>query len=143
MRLWKVRTWADITIETITLFGQRKKHSCYFTYKNKYIYAETKDEASNKYYDLFFNPVEDGYDKATLSIMKFDYATKSANMVWDLPFNQKIVHTNEYISVIEGPVKEPIDVVRHNSSADDFRDWLMYGDTTDNVSMDELPWIDK
>ena len=142
MRWWKVKIWTDLTIETVTIFGQRKRYDCYFTYKTKFIYAKTKDDAEKKYHELFFNPIEDEYDKQRLSAMKFIYDTKSNNMIWDLPFNKKIVSSSEHICVVEQPIKEAIDVVRHMSTANDFRDWLMNG-TCEANSIDDSDWIDK
>ena len=142
MRLWKVRTWADITIETKNIFGKCKRHQCYFTHHTKFIYAESIDDAKNKYYDLFFHPIEDGYDKTTLSMMEFEANTRSLNMIWHLPFNSKVVHTHEFISVIEHEVKEDIDYIRRHSTANDFRDWLFNG-SNNPISLDELDWINK
>lgn len=142
MRLWKTKTCVELTIETTTLFGRRKRHYCYFTHKVKYIYAETKDEAKMKYGDAFFNPAEDGYDKNLLSVSKFTYDTKSLNMIWDLPFNQKIVHTSESIIVHENPVYENIDIIKRNSTGEDFKDWLM-NNTNKYYNYEDIDWLDK
>ena len=142
MRLWKVKTWTNLCIETTNLFGRRKRHSYYFTYNTKFIYAHDKDEAQMKYGDLFYNPAVNGYDKDSLSLMKWACDTKSDNLKFDLSFNEKIVHTHEYIYVVEQPVKENIDVIKHNSTANDFRDWLMDGNY-EPMSLDELDWLGK
>ena len=63
-------------------------------------------------------------------------------MKFDLAFNEKIVHTNERVVVLSGPITQPIDVVRRNSTADDFRDWLVSG-TYENQSIDDADWMGK
>ena len=141
MRLWKVKTWADITIES-NWFGRKRRYGCYFTYKSKYIYAETKEDARMKYGDLFFTPVEDGYDKESLRWAEYYAETFSNNMEFRLPFNYKIVHTKEYPMVVEKEVNANISTVMHHSTADDFRDWFLNNDV-ERYSLDELAWMDK
>ena len=141
MRLWKVRTRADINIET-NWFGYKKRHCVYFTYKTKYVYAETKDDAKMKYRNSFFTPMEDGYNKETLKCAKYYAENGSLNMEFDLPFNCKIVHSRESVDVLENVVNENILVIRQNMTADDFRDWYING-TTVNQDIDDFDWIDK
>ena len=142
MRLWKVKTWADLTIETKSIFGKKKKYSCFFTWNTKYIYAETADDAKMKYGDYFFSPSEDGYNDYTLSLMRWTYNTKSNNMKFNLNFNERIVHTHEHIIVLDSDVTANIDEVKKNSTADDFRNWLMNG-TNPIYSMNDIDWIGK
>ena len=63
-------------------------------------------------------------------------------MEFDLLFNSKVVHTHEYVSVVESAVNENILTIRQNTTADDFRDWFMNG-TTFNRDIDDFDWIDK
>lgn len=142
MRLFKVKTWVDLTIETRTIFGQRKCYTCYFTWNTKYIYAENADDAKIKYSDYFFSPAEDGYNKELLSVMEMCYKTKSNNMKFHLAFNEKIVHTHEHVQVVEREVTDTIDTIKRNSTADDFRNWLMNG-TAEKYSLSEIDWLNK
>ena len=122
MRLFKVRTWVDLKIETNWLFKKDKYH-CYFTYKTKYIYARDIEEARMKYGEYFFTPIEDGFDKSILKYYELIGETCSNNMEFDLAFNQQVVHTNESVSVVEKPVIVTINELRNNMIAQDFRDW--------------------
>lgn len=142
MRLWKVKTQVELTIESINIFGKKKRYNCYFTWNQKYIYARDADEAKMKYGDYFFSPAEDGYNKLTLYYMDMCYITKSSNMKFNLSFNERIVHTHETIVVVDSEVTAPIDIIKHNSTANDFRDWFINGDAK-NYSIDELNWMDK
>ena len=142
MRLWRVKTWVNLIIESKIMFIRTKTYNSYFTWNEKFIYANNAEEAKKKYSEYFFSPVEGGYDKDTLSIMEMYYKTRSSNMKFDLAFNEKIVHTNVRVIVLSGPVTQPIDVVRRNSTADDFRDWLVSG-TYENQSIDDADWIGK
>ena len=122
MRLYKVKTLAELTIETNWLF-KKKTHRCYFTYKSKYIYAKDKDEARMKYGDYFFTPIENGYDKEILRYSQFYAETYSKSMEFNLAFNQKVIHTHESICVLGDDVVADFNEVKNNMTAQDFRDW--------------------
>jgi hypothetical protein len=143
MRLWKVNTRVDLTIVTNLLF-KKNLHSCYFTYKTKYIYAKDIDDAKRKYEDYFFisMKIEDTYNKDILKMMKWTSETQSDNMVYELSFNQKIVSSHEWIHVSEGEVIANISEIKNNSTCNDFRDWFMNGVNAD-YPIEDLEWLDK
>ena len=122
MRLYKVKTLVELTIETNWLF-KKKKHGCYFTYKSKYIYAKDKDEARMKYGDYFFTPIENGFDKENLWYFKLYAETWSKSMEFNLAFNQKVIHSHTSIYVLEDNVIANFNEVKDNMTAQDFRDW--------------------
>ena len=141
MRWWKVRTRADLTIES-NWFGYKKRYYCYFTYGSKFVYAETREDARMKYGDLFFSPIEDGYDRKSLKYAEYFSECISSNMDFNLPINYRVAHTNESIYVCEKEVNENILVIRNKSTANDFRDWFMNNDNT-NYNTDEFDSIFK
>ena len=73
MRLWRVKTWVNLIIESKIMFIRTKTYNSYFTWNEKFIYANNAEEAKKKYSEYFFSPVEGGYDKDTLLIMEMYY----------------------------------------------------------------------
>ena len=122
MRLYKVKTWVNLTIETNWLL-KKKKHRCYFTYKSKYIYAKDKDEAKRKYSDYFFTLIENIHNKQTLKYLALYAETSSKSMTFDLAFNQKVIHMHEFIYVLDDDIVANFNEVKNNMTAQDFRDW--------------------
>lgn len=122
MRLWKVKTHIDLIIET-NKFGKKKRHMCYFTHDSKFIFAQDTDTAKQKYKDIYFSSIKDSIDKHSLFAWQFLAETYSDNMKFDLSFNQKILHVNEYVICDKDEIKDTFFKVMHNSTAQDFRDW--------------------
>lgn len=138
MRLYKVNTTTIVTVET-RRFWKKTQYECGFTAKTKYIYAKDENEAKKKYENIFFTPHEGEWTKHFLWLHQWSVEGRTPNMKFDLGFNQKILKVEETVYVSDSPVNVRIDVLRHNMTGDDFRDWLMNGNTHMNVdTFDEV-----
>ena len=128
MKLWKVVTCVELLIEDNFLF-KKSYHAEWFAHTMKYIYAETKEDAENKYRRIYCKESTNEWNKNRLKPFVFIYTNCSADMTFNLSFNQKIINAEESIMVTD-LVKENIIKVLYNTDAQDFRDWIVNGETT-------------
>ena len=124
MRLYKVKSLTSLTIEIKHLFIKNKTYDCWYTYKTKFIYADSKEEAEQKYKDLYFTPLESGeWNKRLLELHCYISDDMSNNMIFSLPFNYSIKTITESIFVSDKPITDKFDYIRHNSTGEDFKNW--------------------
>lgn len=143
MRLYKVKTLTNLTIQTNWLF-KKKTSDCWFTRKTRFIYARNKNEAEIKYKKLFFEQIfkEHKNNAFILSCIRWSADDRSNNMRFDLSFNQTIKNINESIIVSDEIIKDTIDYVKIRTMANDFRNWFMQS-CENNVNADEFDEIFK
>lgn len=124
MRLYKVKSLTNLTIEIKRLFVKNKTYDCWYTTKTKFIYAHNKEEAEQKYKELFFTPLkQEEWCKYLLELHRWCADDKSDNMRFSLPFNYSIKTVTESILVFNEPVIDKFDYVKQNSTCNDFKDW--------------------
>ena len=136
MRLYKVKTHIEFKIET-KWFWKRKINSCWVTTNVKYVYAKNEAEAEQKYIETFYNPINEELCYYELLCLKYSCDNMSDNMNFNLGFNQNIIKTTESILVSNDLVVEKFDTIKNNSTASDFRDWFMNGESK-QVNLDKL-----
>lgn len=124
MRLYKVKSLTSLTIEIKHLFRKNKTYDCWYTSKTKFIYAASKEEAEQKYKELFFTPLESGeWNKYLLELHRYSSDDMSDNMRFSLPFNYSIKTITESVFVFDEPVNDKFDYIKHNSTGEDFKNW--------------------
>lgn len=136
MRMYKVKTLTNLTIEIKRLFRKNITYQCWFTTKLKCIYAASQEEAEQKYKELFFTPLESNeWTKSLLELHQWSVVDKSNNMKFNLPFNYQIKSVDEsiFVSFVSNePIKYDINFVKNNSTYNDFRNWFMNGEKKHN-----------
>ena len=124
MRLYKVKSLTDLNIEIKHLFRKNETYDCWYTSKTKFIYAASKEEAEQKYKELFFTPLEsEKWNKFLLELHRHSSDDMSNNMKFSLPFNYSIKSITESICVSDEPVNDKFDYIKHNSTGEDFKNW--------------------
>ena len=124
MRLYKVKSLTSLTIEIKHLFRKNETYDCWYTSKTKFIYATSKEEAEQKYKELFFTPLESGeWNKYLLEFQRYSVDNMSDNMRFSLPLNYSIKTITESIFISDKPINDGFDYIRHNSTGEDFKNW--------------------
>lgn len=124
MRLYKVKSLTSLTVEIKHLFRKNKTYDCWYTSKTKFIYAGSKEEAEQKYRELFFTPLEsEEWTKYLLELHRYSVDDMSDNMRFSLPFNYSIKSITESVFVFDEPVTDKFDYIKHNSVGEDFKNW--------------------
>lgn len=133
MRLYKVKTKTCLVIET-KWFWIKKQTRVWFTSKTKFIYADNLNSAKVKYEQLFYKPlINNEHIKTILECLELTAERYSLNMNFKLSFNQRIIQIDESIDVDNSTIVEDINYVKSRTTASDFRNWFINGETETNV----------